>query len=84
MITISAWEKPEHIQMLRQGTHKDAMARFFVDDGVALGGSTSVWQPLRRNPLWVRCTSCQAMVVSEGDAPRCRCGADLPRDVPYW
>jgi hypothetical protein len=70
--------------LMRGGTHKEAMDRFFSPTGVGGGGSTSVWQPHHLNALWMRCTSCGQMVMSEGDDPHCRCGAALPRDLPYW
>jgi steroid delta-isomerase-like uncharacterized protein len=85
MFTITAWEKPEDIRPLMWGgAHKEAVDRLFSPTGVAACASTSVWQPHHLNPLWVRCTTCSRMVVAEGDDPRCACGADLPRDAPYW
>jgi steroid delta-isomerase-like uncharacterized protein len=85
MFTITAWEKPEDARpLMRGGAHKEAMDRFFSPTGVAACASTSVWQPHHLNPLWVRCITCGQMVAAEGDAPRCACGADLPRDLPYW
>lgn len=85
MFTITAWEKPEDARpLMRGGTHKEAMERFFSPTGVASDASTSVWQPHHLNPLWVRCPSCGQMVVAEGTAPRCGCGADLPGDIRYW
>ena len=85
MFTITAWEKPEDIRpLMRGGAHKEAVDRLFSPTGVAACASTSVWQPHHLNPLWVRCTDCSRMVAAEGDAPRCDCGAALPRDLPYW
>jgi steroid delta-isomerase-like uncharacterized protein len=77
MITISAWEKPEQVSALRSGAHKEAMARFFADDGVATGGSTSIWQPLRLNPLWVRDP------VTKKMEPAPSTSDDQP-PLPYW
>ena len=81
-ITISAWEKPEQARQLRQSeAHRKAMGRFWSDLGDA--AFTSIWQPERINPLWVRCTDCGKMNDVEKCAGQCECGVPLP-EAPAW
>lgn len=85
MFTITAWERPEDMRsLMRGGTHKEAMDRFYRPTGVASVAWTSAWQPHHLNPLWLRCPTCGKATPSEGDAPRCECGEQLPRDLPHW
>ncbi|MGC1817044.1 MAG: ester cyclase [Casimicrobiaceae bacterium] len=82
-VTISAWEKPEHTrQMIRGGTHRQAMQRFWADLGKA--AYTSVWVPDHINPLWVRCSACRKMSDHEKQAGVCACGQPLPEAPPYF
>lgn len=84
MYTISAWTDPESPrQLLREGSHRDAMHRFFGPD-FSLGGNTGVWIPHHLNKLWVRCAGCGKMIHLEADTEVCPCGANLPEPVPYW
>jgi hypothetical protein len=47
VVTITAWENEENIQQLvRGGSHKEAMGALFGPVSVA-GGMTSVWTPAR-------------------------------------
>ena len=82
-VTISAWEKPEHVKQLTSGgTHSEAMRRFWAD----LGDSafTSVWVPDHVKPLWVRCTACRKMNDCEKNSGVCRCGERLPEAPSYF
>ncbi|HET6348816.1 MAG TPA: ester cyclase [Candidatus Krumholzibacteria bacterium] len=82
-VTISAWEKPEHVkQMMKGGSHGEAMRKFWVE----LGNSafTSVWIPDHINPIWVRCTACGKMNDHERSSGVCRCGQQLPEAPSYW
>jgi steroid delta-isomerase-like uncharacterized protein len=82
-VTISAWEKPEHTkQLMRGGTHTEAMRKFWAE----LGDSayTSVWVPDHINPLWVRCTVCRKMNDYEKNSGVCSCGQRLPEAPAYF
>jgi len=84
LYTITAWEDTDGPrQLLRGGTHKEAMDRFFGPD-FAAGGMTSVWKPERINALWVRCESCGSMEDHDLSNGTCRCGQPLPEPPPYW
>ena len=85
MATITAWESPEHAeQLMRDGTHREAMRYFWADDSKVLGGWTSVWVPERINALWARCESCGKMVNSDRMNGVCECGATLPSFGAWW
>ena len=82
-VTISAWEKPEHVKQLRKGgAHAEAMRRFWA----ALGDAafTSVWIPNHINPLWVRCAACSKMNDYEARAGVCSYGEPLPQAPSYF
>jgi steroid delta-isomerase-like uncharacterized protein len=82
-VTISAWEKPEHTkQLMRGGTHSEAMRKFWAD----LGDSafTSVWVPDHINPLWVRCAVCRKMNDYHKSSGVCSCGQPLPEAPSYF
>jgi heme-degrading monooxygenase HmoA len=82
-VTISAWEKPEQVkQMVRGGTHRQAMQRFWTDLGEA--AFTSVWVPDHINPMWVRCAACRKMSDFEKQAGVCVCGQPLAEPPPYF
>ncbi len=84
MFTITAWEDAESPrQMLRNGPHREAVKRFFGSD-FTVGAMTSVWSPMRINPMWVRCTTCGHMADHERSEGVCRCGQSLPERPPYW
>lgn len=77
MTTVSVWDSPESPQQAMRGpAHAQAMSRFF-GDGLAEGGSTSVWQPLRFGAQWRRCPACGRMNRLEADSGRCACGESL-------
>jgi steroid delta-isomerase-like uncharacterized protein len=82
-VTISAWEKPEQTrQLMKGGTHSEAMRKFWADLGHS--AFTSVWVPHHINPLWVRCTSCGKMNVYEKHSGVCGCGEQLPEAPAYF
>jgi steroid delta-isomerase-like uncharacterized protein len=82
-ITISAWEKPEHISQLKKGgTHSAAMQRFWAD--LSDAAFTSVWIPHHINPMWVRCKSCHKMYSYDKLEGKCGCGATLPEAPSYY
>jgi steroid delta-isomerase-like uncharacterized protein len=82
-VTISAWEKPEHVRQLRRtGAHPEAMQRFWAELGDA--AFTSVWVPEHINPLWVRCQVCGKMNAYEKLSGVCHCGQALPEPPPYF
>jgi steroid delta-isomerase-like uncharacterized protein len=82
-VTITAWEQPEQTkQLMKTGTHSDAMKRFWADLGSA--GFTSVWVPHHINPLWVRCGACQKMKSYESHGGVCGCGELLPEAPAYF
>jgi steroid delta-isomerase-like uncharacterized protein len=84
MITVTAWEDAEAPkQMLRTGSHAGVMQHFF-GPSVARGGFTSVWEPVRINSMWNRCSGCGQMVDHEASDGRCRCGSALPAPPRYW
>lgn len=82
-VTISAWEKPEQTkQLMRGGTHTDAMRKFWTELGDA--AFTSVWSPNHINPMWVRCTACDKMNDFEKSSGTCSCGQSLPEAPSYF
>ncbi len=84
LLTITAWEQPDQPrQLLRGGTHKEAMGDFYEGEGY-LGGSTGVWVPARMGTMWVRCTNCGRMAGAGRNDGRCDCGQPLPEHPPYW
>ncbi|HVH28024.1 MAG TPA: ester cyclase [Vicinamibacterales bacterium] len=89
MLTITAWESPDHpAQLMLAGTHPDAVRRFFQSSGdetdMGGGGVTSVWMPLRINTMWVRCGSCNKMQDRGKSTGVCSCGSPLDEPWPYW
>ena len=84
MMTLSAWESPEHPrQLLSGGPHKEAMAWFF-GQSACTAAWTSVWAVERANPLWVRCPACGELTSCDQGEGVCRCGSALPEPPPYW
>lgn len=82
-VTISAWERPEHTkQLMRGGTHSEAMRKF--RSGLSDAGFTSVWVPDHINPLWVRCTACHKMNDYENQSGVCSCGQRLPEAPAFF
>jgi steroid delta-isomerase-like uncharacterized protein len=85
MVTITAWESPEHAaQVMKDGTHREAMRLFFADNSVSTGAWTSVWKPERINTLWSRCESCGKMVNADQANGVCECGVTLPSLSSWW
>jgi len=78
MTTVSAWASHEALSAaMRSGTHAQAMQRFFRD-GIAEGGHTAVFAPLRQGPAWRRCRACGAMSrLDATEGPCTACGAAL-------
>jgi steroid delta-isomerase-like uncharacterized protein len=82
-ITISAWEKPEHVMQLKKGgTHSEAMKKFWAE--LSDAAFTSVWIPHHINPMWVRCTVCGKMNAYDKHSGICMCGEPLPEAPPYY
>ncbi len=82
-VTISAWERPEHVKQLRKGgAHSEAMRKFWAE--LSDSAYTSVWIPDHINPLWVRCTACRKMIDFEKNAGVCNCGQPLPEAPSYF
>lgn len=82
-VTISAWERPEQTkQLMRGGTHAEAMKKFWA--GLGDAGFTSVWVPDHINPLWVRCPACRKMKDHVKHAGVCSCGEALPEAPGYF
>ena len=83
-VTISAWEKPEHIkQLMRGGSHVEAIRKFWT--GLSDSVYTSVWVPDHINPIWVRCTACHKMNDYGKHSGVCnKCGQPLPEPDPYF
>lgn len=84
LCTVTAWEDLESPrQLLRGGTHKEAIERSLGPDFSA-AVHTGVWVPHHLNPMWVRCTACGRMADFERLAGKCQCGQLLPEHPPYW
>jgi steroid delta-isomerase-like uncharacterized protein len=75
MTTVSAWRSQVAMSAaLRGGTHAQAMQRFYAD-GIAEGGYTAVYAPVRHGPWWRRCAACGAMsrlATPEGCCSECK------------
>jgi steroid delta-isomerase-like uncharacterized protein len=83
MVTVTAWESPEHPrQLLQNGTHKEAMQVFYGPE-FSIGAMTSIWTPERFH-MAVRCLACGRMVICDRSAGKCACGEPLPEHPPYW
>lgn len=82
--TITTWEDEESPrQMMRGGTHRHAVKKFFNHDFTA-GAMTSVWVPQRTHTMWVRCEFCGRLVDANAPNGKCKCGEPLPELPPYW
>lgn len=89
MMTITAWESADNpAQLMRAGTHPDAVHRFFRSSAdqqdMGGGGVTSVWVPHRINTMWARCGSCNKMQDRGRSNGTCSCGSPLDEAWPYW
>lgn len=78
MTTVSAWASHEALSAaMRSGTHAQAMQRFFRD-GIAEGGHTAVFAPVRFGPFWRHCGACGTMTRIDGPEGHCTaCGASV-------
>lgn len=78
LTTVSAWAGHEALSAaMRVGAHAQALQRFFRD-GIAEGGHTAVYAPLRFGPFWRRCRACGEMSRLEAAGGPCSaCGAPL-------
>lgn len=82
--TVTAWDDEAAMKRALAGHHALAMRDLFAGDFVA-SVWTSVWQPLRRNRLWLRCPACAALADQDDDHRHCQqCGAPLPPRPAYW
>jgi steroid delta-isomerase-like uncharacterized protein len=81
MYTVSAWERPEDVQRLRESPHAEAV-RWFFSSEVASGAQTGVWTPHHLNGMWIRCDGCEEMVHAGNG--RCPAGHELPPAPAYW
>ncbi|HET9219645.1 MAG TPA: ester cyclase [Terriglobia bacterium] len=83
MLTISAWEDPQApAQLLRGGTHAEAMKRFWA--GVSETAYTAVLVPERMNTRWARCPACGKMADHVKTNGVCECGSGLVEPISYW
>lgn len=83
MMTVTAWENPDDpAQLMGGGAHVAAMKKYYGPD-LGAGGMVGVWTPVRLRTT-VRCESCGKMMHPEDANGRCRCGAALPAEPPYW
>lgn len=84
MYTVTAWEDAESARrLLGEGTHREAMKRFFGSD-FAAAGHTSVWSPHHLNAVWLRCPACGRMVNYDRAAGTYECGEPLPDRPVHW
>lgn len=83
-ITITAWEHPDDVTraITHASEHGEAMRRFWDELGDA--GYTSIWAPLRINPMYVRCRGCNNMADYYRGEGTCTCGEKLPDPPPYF
>lgn len=80
MTTVSAWTSHEALSAaMHTGTHAQAMQRFFRD-GLAAGGHTAVFSPVRHGPYWRRCGACRAMSRLDEASGACT-GCSAPIDA---
>ncbi|HXG16747.1 MAG TPA: ester cyclase [Calidithermus sp.] len=83
MMTVTAWAGPQHVGQLAQGTHAEAMSKFFGPD-LTRGGMFGVWVPAGPVRLWARCSACGRMQRVDARPERCPCGSPPPEAGPYW
>jgi hypothetical protein len=81
--TLTAWEDENALRAGVHGRdHVEAMRAFH--EGTSTGVFTSVWQPLRLNRVWQRCTKCGTPNDAHGTERHCaKCGTELPEAPPY-
>ena len=83
MLTISAWEDSDApAQLMRGGTHSEAMKKFWAD--LSLAGYTAVFVPERMNTRWARCPTCGKMADHAKQNGICECGSRLTDPIAYW
>ena len=77
MTTVSMWDTQQSMRAgMSNGTHAQAMREFF-GAGIAEGGSTSVFAPVRVGPYWRRCDACRQMTRLAERSGHCQCGEPL-------
>jgi heme-degrading monooxygenase HmoA len=81
--TLTAWESEDALRAGVHGpNHVEAMRGFH--QGLSTGVFTSVWQPLRLNRVWQRCTQCGTPNDAHRVERQCQhCGAPLAEAAPY-
>lgn len=78
MYTVTAWSAHDALSLAMQnGSHGQAMQSFFKG-GVAAGGYTAVFAPVRSGPWWRHCDACGTMSrLPEPEGHCTGCGAPL-------
>ncbi|MCL6562476.1 MAG: ester cyclase [Firmicutes bacterium] len=83
LFTVTAWQTAEDARrLLTEGTHREAMRRFFEPEFGA-NGWTGVWVPHHLNATWARCPSCGSLVDYGEQGEKCQCGATLQPPHPW-
>ena len=82
--TVTAWE--DEASMKRAlGKHHAVARKELVEEDFVASVWTSVWSPLRRNRLWVRCSACGSLEDASDDPRACQqCEKPLPERPAYW
>ena len=82
--TVSAWDSETALEAALTHAHARAKHEFRTGD-LAPAVWTSIWQPVRVNAIWVRCTACHHPIERSGAKVVCvNCGANLPPQPVYW
>jgi quinol monooxygenase YgiN len=82
--TVTAWEDEASMSRALSNHHATAMQELFSEHFVSAVW-TSVWRPVRINPIWVRCVACASLEDVTDDHRSCgRCGAHLPERPGFW
>src|SRR5262245_9602372 len=81
--TLTAWESEAALRAAtHSGAHSEAM-HAFRQDGLAGGVFTSVWEPVRLNRMWLRCSLGHPNDATRADGQCEVCGEPLPAPEPY-
>lgn len=82
--TVTAWEDEAALRRGLARQHRTAARELRTTD-LAPGVWTSVWQPLRINRIWTRCSACASLEDVTDDHRACGgCGAPLAERPPFW